>query len=105
VVDFCIDSDACNATADCSPNHVCEAYFDHGFSVCVDDPNPTCIIDAEGACRFACKTDADCTQGGGCASDGLCHASNECHVDADCASGLICYANPTWVDCAGPSLM
>ncbi len=93
---FCHDAAECQVSTDCSPNHVCEAYFDQGYSVCGDDPNPTCVTDPAGACRLACKSGADCTQGGGCSSDGLCHASNECKADSDCATGEICYPSATW---------
>jgi hypothetical protein len=95
VMGFCHGPTECSTSADCSPNHICEAYLDgsYGYGVCVDDPNPTCVVDPQGACRLRCQTDADCIDGGGCAPDGLCHASNECKTDPDCPNGEICYAN------------
>jgi hypothetical protein len=100
---FCHAPGECATTADCSPNHLCQA-TDYGYSTCQDDPNPTCVNDPAGVCRLRCQTDADCLDGGGCrASDGLCHASNECVTSADCPSGQICYPRPEFGGLCGPS--
>lgn len=102
---FCHPDGECTTDADCSPNHICtvpEGWEDYGYSLCVDDPSPTCVDDGHGACRLACETDLDCLHGGGCSADGLCHASNECAADSDCDTGLICYADDEFGGLCGP---
>jgi hypothetical protein len=106
---FCHGADECASVADCTPNHLCEPYAewgDHGYSTCVEDPDPTCIDDALGACRLACVTDGDCLHGGLCEADGFCHAENECTTDADCPSDplfvMLCYPDPEFGGLCGP---
>jgi len=100
---FCHARSECATNADCSPNHVWQP-DSHGYSVCQEDSNPTCVMDATGACRLRCQSDADCVEGGGCrASDGLCHASNECAASTDCPAGQICYPSAMFGGLCGAS--
>ncbi|MBS1124968.1 MAG: hypothetical protein H6Q90_7196 [Deltaproteobacteria bacterium] len=100
---FCHRPNECATTADCSPNHLCgnpDGWDDYGYLLCLDDPDPTCVPDGNGACRLACASDPDCLHGGGCnLTDHLCHGSNECHV---CDPGLECYPDPEWGGLCGP---
>jgi hypothetical protein len=102
VADLCYWDDECVTADDCTPNHLCEPYFDAGFSVCVVDEDPDCVDDGTGVCRLACVTSADCVKGGGCEADGFCHASNECATDADCDPGLLCWAAEYFGGLCGP---
>lgn len=111
VAGYCHSADECLTTADCTPNHLCQPWADfedYGYSLCVEDPDPTCVDDGAAmgvaaACRLACAGDGDCLHGGGCEADGLCHASNECATDADCADpALICYPDPEFGGLCGP---
>jgi len=102
---FCHRADECATSTDCSPNHFCglpDGWEDDGYLLCLEDPNPTCVDDGQGACRLPCASDADCFDGGGCASDGLCHASNECATEADCPTGQLCYASTEFGGLCGP---
>jgi hypothetical protein len=106
VTGYCHFDDECQVQSDCSPNHLCQPRLgtpEYGYRECVMDPNPTCVTAPDGVCRFACKTDVDCTQGGGCRADGFCHASNECKQDSDCAAGEICYSRPLFGGLCGPA--
>lgn len=106
---LCYRPDECHVTADCTPNHVCgnpPNWDDYGFQFCLEDDNPTCVSDGQGACRLACAVDSDCLHGGGCGTDQLCHASNECQTNADCGTGMQCYADPEFGGlCGGPPHM
>jgi hypothetical protein len=105
IAGFCHRADECQVTADCSPNHLCANppnWDDYGYQFCLDDPNPTCVDDGQGACRLACATSQDCLHGGGCEADHLCHGSNECQTNADCDPGLICYADAEFGGLCGP---
>jgi hypothetical protein len=106
VAGFCHGADECDQTSDCSPNHVCGLpanWEDDGYHLCLDDENPTCVNDGQGACRLACATDVDCLDGGGCGADSLCHASNECQTTANCGPNEACYPNAEFGGLCGPA--